>query len=262
MKWFHQEKHWELGNFIMVTPALRLLSDRDKARIPVYFDTKSVEQLYHQCPFIDVLRVKPACPPLATTKSPRRNKGESDYDAWCRILIGNRGPSPLPYVDVSGEAELVRGNGQKHVAVFHGGLGNYWLPKKDIGPVALEYILTALRKWRYTPVLLGDDRDFQHFWKRIAIDDGCVNCIGSLSMVDSVKILSQCDAFISNDTGLYHVAGALNKIGLVLWKTTNHEKNRSPCALIQHFKDERGKVHNYIRAVDQFLQRLSKDQCG
>ena len=44
----------------------------------------------------------------------------------------------------------------------------------------------------------------------------------------SLGALYHSDLIISNDTGMYHAAGALNKKIFVLWKDTNFNKNKSP----------------------------------
>ena len=71
-----------------------------------------------------------------------------------------------------------------------------------------------------------------------------------------MSILRQCDSFISNDTGLYHVAGALKKSGLVLWKKTNFIKNKSPYEGIRHCVNPKGDVALYKKNIDLFIKGI------
>ena len=47
-------------------------------------------------------------------------------------------------------------------------------------------------------------------------------------IIKCASLLTHADHVISNDTGWYHAAGALNKKTFVMWKDTPFEKNWSP----------------------------------
>jgi ADP-heptose:LPS heptosyltransferase len=197
MKWFHQHRLGGLGNFIMATPALRLLYEKDGQKINTFFDAPYIADLYRRCPFIKILGRNPGGKPFATSVRPKRiNKRESDSEALCRILLGNNHPKmPNTYVDNYISKQLTREDGKKYVAVFHGCLGGF-KPKKDIGKVMRQYILDRIKKAGHVPVLLGDKKDVQNFWNVNNLK-GSINYLGKLGIQESVSILSQCDYFIS-----------------------------------------------------------------
>jgi ADP-heptose:LPS heptosyltransferase len=258
MKYFLQQKDYELGNFVMVTPALRLLADQEKSPIPVFFETPYISDLYRICPFITVLNERPAEEPFATTVAPVRLPGESDYEAWCRILVGYTGPCPMPYADriipIRQGPQFVTSMGQKMVAVMHGGLQGYWQDKKTLGPDVLNFILTAIRSRNGYPLLLGSEKDREVYWKKVS-KEGCMNYLGQISFLETVSLFDFCQCFISNDTGLYHVAGALGKRGLVLWKQTPFEKNKSPSPLISYVVDPKARLKVYKESIEKFLDQ-------
>ena len=47
-------------------------------------------------------------------------------------------------------------------------------------------------------------------------------------IIGSLAALNDADFVISNDTGMYHAAGALDKRQFVMWKDTNKIKNSTP----------------------------------
>ena len=67
MKWFLQEKNFQLGDFIMLTSGLKALSVVRKEVIPVFFETNIVRDLYLDCDFIDILSKKPSEKPFEST---------------------------------------------------------------------------------------------------------------------------------------------------------------------------------------------------
>jgi ADP-heptose:LPS heptosyltransferase len=103
------------------------------------------------------------------------------------------------------------------------------------------------------PVLLGNKSDNDNYWSKINIDKGCINYIDRLSLKDSVSMLNQCDYFLSNDTGLYHVAGALKKRGLVMWYKTDFTKNKCLFDKIEHCINKNGDEAIYKKAIDNYI---------
>ena len=146
-------------------------------------------------------------------------------------------------------------NGKKHVAVFHGCLGNKWLSRKQLPIETLDCILSMLIERDMVPVLLGSKTDRKKFWDNVrsAKHSSVKYCCGKLAITQSISLLADCDAFVSNDTGLYHAAGALHKKGLVLWKNTDMKKNMSPAKEITHFRNKDGRHEVYAEAIKAFL---------
>lgn len=255
MKWFYQSKIGGLGNFIMATPALQLLYARDKSKIKVYFDNDNLMGLYTNCYFIEILKKKPSCKPFASSIRPNRIGKESDSQALCRILI-SKCPNSLPntFVDSNITVKLNREIDKKYIAIFHGCLGGF-KKRKDVGQRTRQYMIDSVFSKGYVPVLLGNNKDNKNYWKLNDISR-TVNYLGKLSLKDSVSILSQCDAFISNDTGLYHVAGSFKKRGLVLWHDTNFIKNKAIFMGIEHCISKDCDFKVYRKSIDSFLEKI------
>lgn len=66
-------------------------------------------------------------------------------------------------------------------------------------------VLEALTTAGYCPIVL--DNDYQNLAK---IDGSLVNMTGAISLREVAALLSRCDAVITPDTGLFHLAGALD----------------------------------------------------
>jgi len=142
------------------------------------------------------------------------------------VRRGYSKPIPDTYVDSDITKVLEKEEGKKYVSVFHGCLGKEFVPMKQISTNNLQAILDAVISSGCVPVLLGDNKDHERFWKRIDISHpSIINHIGKLDIKDSASVLSQCDRFVSNDTGLTHIAGALKVRGLIFWGTTDFYKN-------------------------------------
>lgn len=251
--WVLQKKSFGLGNFIMATPALRLLSERRKEKIKVFFETGIISQLYSHCPFIKILKKRPGKRPNFVIGAIRRGKTEGDSEAYCRVLKVGR-PSNMPtYIDTVQTKTLPKQDGEKCVAVFHGCLGKCFRKKKDIGAESRQYILDTLVKNKIKVILLGTNSDFKHYWTRNDLSN-VENYLGKCSLSDSISLLSQCDNFISNDTGLYHVAGALKKEGLVLWKHTKYLKNKALFKGIEHCLNSDFDLEIYKNAIDKYVE--------
>ena len=249
-RWFLQEREWELGDFIMVTPLLRALHTAWGHKVPVYFETAYVGNLFSSCYFIDRLESRPTdTEPFWDTKSPRslmRSMDDSDYLAHfnCGLppylralyLFNDFQPWCDPCTSETPEGYIPA---KKPVAVFLGCLAERLLEDKSIHPRIVAKSLLALIARDCTPVLLGSESDHR-LWKPVfrelayPVSLNMVNLIGKLTIRQSVAVLSHCEGFISNDTGLYHVAAALHLKGIVLWNTTCFERNKCPSLSVTH----------------------------
>jgi len=265
-RWFRQDQHNVLGNFIMATPMIKVLSKINKKPIPVFFETKALSSLFNECPFIKILRKKPRYKPGWSSIPPSkksRKKDESDTEAliriYCRKRYNYKGLIPETYVDSCNTEILKKKKNRKYVAIFHGCLSGKKRFHKEIPLESRDYMVMQCIDRGLIPVIIGSKRDYRLYWnKNESINNGksVLNYLMKFSLRDSVSILNQCDYFMSNDTGLYHVAGALKKRGLVLWKKTDPVKNKSFFGGIDHFIDIKGRSSAYSVAIDSFLDSL------
>lgn len=261
MKWFEQEKGFGLGNFIMATPALRFLGENQP--ISVFFNDSEIASVYRKCPFIKILDRKPVGKSLATTSTAKkfRKRHESDSETLFRIMARKSGLSskaclrlmPKTYIDYEVTKKLDKIPGKKYVAVFHGCLGNIYRDKKDIGIKTRQYVIDSILSRGFIPVVLGNISDKKRYWKKNSLRN-CLVFLGQTTLKDCISILGQCNFFISNDTGLYHAAGALGINGLVLWKDTDSRRNRSTYNGISHVQCRDGNFNIYKKHIDNFLK--------
>lgn len=259
-KWFCQVRNGGLGNFVMATPALQLLYKKTNRKVDVFFCNKQIQYLYQKCYFINILQTKPTGKYFCSSQRPRRKKNESDIQALCRIILGEKYIHiPNSYVDPIQNNILQKETGKIYIAVFHGCLGKGLLNKKDVGTKSRQYIIDCLLSKGMVPVVLGSASDNKRFWRQNNLENKHIkNYLGKLSLYDSVGILNSCHGFISNDTGLYHVGAALNKTGLVLWKKTDFRKNQEISKSITYCRNKEGDYKIYCQAVDSFVSRFVK----
>jgi heptosyltransferase II len=71
-------------------------------------------------------------------------------------------------------------------------------------------------------ILLGgkSDHDIAEEVRKLARTD-IINLAGKTSLIEAIHLISQCRLFISNDSGLMHVAGALNIPTIAIFGSTN-----------------------------------------
>lgn len=254
--WFYQRPSYVLGNFVMATPMLRGLSEKLGHRVLVYFSSQQVRSLYVECPFISILDKKPDTEPFCSSKRIDGEPGDSAYEAYYRKFVGDPKDMPNSYVDGAITCELPRLAGRKYVAVIHGCFSKQrqFRQKKAIGTNTLMHIVNKLKEHEIIPVILGADYDWP-WWKDVNLS-GCRIYIGTQRITDAVSLLKQCDAFIANDTGLYHVGGALGMKGLCIWKATDWNSCRVPSPTVQYVKDRRARIEVYAPAINNFIAGL------
>jgi ADP-heptose:LPS heptosyltransferase len=259
MNWFMQRKNWELGNFVMATPMLRGIMAKTGHPVPVFFMNKHVESLYLKCPFIVILDKRPTQKAFDTTHHPLwRKKRESDSEAWFRKWVGpDLRQMTNTYVDPDRTMELERKKDVPHIAVFHGCLhttNQKLIAQKALPPKVINLVLKRILSRGGVPVLIGSTSD-KRFFSSLDLS-GCMNFIGELKLKDSVSLLSQCDFFVGNDTGLYHVAGARKVPGVVLWKQTKLDKNRSTFSGITYVVSAMARLDRYKTVLTEKLNEV------
>lgn len=249
------------------------MSERLGQRIPMYFETDGLSQLFADCPFVDVMPgpIK-HCGPKFTSFKPKRLPGESDYMAWSRILntiTSDYVPANVPYdpyVDACEPPSWWKHPKGKTVAIIHGCLSDspVTIAQKDVGAEVRQHMIDAVCEAGATPVIIGNSADYVRFWNgcdvyRKGVETGALGNV-NMSLRRAVGIMQKCDAFISNATGLYHVGAASGMAGLVLWKDCDFEKNVAPSPNVIH---ESPGLYGSIRrscgwmgAIDKFVKRV------
>ncbi len=220
-----QHSGFALGNFIMLTPGIKRLSEKRNQKIDVYFTIPYVKECFIDCDFMNhVGRLHR--PPTFSSKM--INHQIPDYQYTFEIMTGEKWTEKYhTYVDVVNE---VPKHEEKYLLLLNG-LGGLSLNDNDPKPkwygkkeISEEFYYKIKQKSKLPIYFTGSESDIkQNPWMEKICDKIEIgNIRKSLSLVrDAEKI-------ISNDTGLAHCAGAMNKDILILWKDTPFVKNQNP----------------------------------
>ena len=232
MKYFaHQRYDYGVGNFINCTPTIKTLSTYFKCKVPVVFDSLHVADMFKKCDFIEIINRKDIGDKKIILSSNMVNQLVPDWEylhnTICEKLNINIKIIPHTYVDTHLKPPEI--TEKKYCVIVRGvaaGGVPFWLPKKDPGDEIYKKIIDDLKN-KYQIVFIGSSSDNNLFIKRMNkwVDNPIIILNDTKKSLGS---LQHSELIISNDTGMYHASGALNKKILVLWKDTNINKNKSP----------------------------------
>jgi hypothetical protein len=240
-----QNKSYALGNFIMLTPTIKKLSEIRGEKIDVYFTTPYVKECFIDCEFMNhvgKLRRDP------TISSSMVNRNTPDYKYVFENVI-NQPWTEKYHTYVDNVSEIPKNN-EDYILLLNG-LGGlsmndkdpkpHWFGKKEISEIIFYQIK---EKSKLPLVFTGSESDMkQNPWMEKICDRIEIGDIRrSLSLVRDAKKI------ISNDTGLAHCAGAMNKDILILWKDTPFIKNQNPGK-----KTIYSQKQNWIKDINNYL---------
>lgn len=214
MSYVHQVWNFGLGNFVNISTAIEWVAVKQDAPVKVYFDLPWIGEIYKDCPFIEVLKSKPNNAPMFTSALTNTTKNDKpDYQHAFEVVSGEKWNGQKPW----GFGSWIDLLGGKPIAVFICGAGNHhkdYLNTKIPSDNAYVNAIRAAKKAGYYTRFIGTKKDLQIVsWAsecdHIDVEDGV-----------QVHYLSYAHLVIANDTGLAHVAGAMNKKMIMFWKDT------------------------------------------
>lgn len=214
----HQVWNYGLGNFINLTPTLKMLAEHLGHKIPVYFDLKFIEKCFLDCPFIDILNRKPDHNPIFGSWL---INGRNDCPDYINVFREVRkrypleGDLPHTYVDRAKEIKVDKG-----YTLFIRGSGSESIPYLDSKMPKDDYYRNYFNG---NCIFTGSENDLERsdgLFKDMACDVGDIR--------KSLALIREADMVIANDSGLAHAAGAMNKKMVILWKNTSLPKNANP----------------------------------
>ena len=233
-----QLKNYGLGNFISLTPTIQKVYEQTNTPVNVYFESLFVQECFLDCPWINSIDTPPTSPHLTSGLT---NPILPDYQYIFKNIHKTSWNNKYhTYVDSPPEYDF---SSEKYLVIVNGCAQGHWEGKKETP----EFVHRFIKENSNLPIYyIGSTRDLEvnSPWMKDLTDkielDNIRKCLALLR--DSTKI-------ISNDTGLAHAAGALNKSMLILWKDTPFMKNQNPGKNTQYAQEHewRNKLINYLR---------------
>ena len=222
--YIHQTELYGLGNFINLTPTIKLMADYFDKPIPVYFDLKFIKDCFLDCEFMEILDKKPGYNPVFTSGLINHNNNCPDYlhvykQISQRYSLGSE--LPHTYVDRCEEIEAPKVN-----TLFIRGSGSedkYYLSLKMPRDEYYKEYFACNLSGTWTEAFTGSEGDVS---RSNGLFDGMTKYVGGIRL--ALAMIREADYIVSNDSGLAHAAGAMNKRMTVLWKNTSLPKNANP----------------------------------
>lgn len=232
----HQHPRYGLGNFIMITPAIKRLSEKIGSPVDVFFSVDYVKQCFLDCDFINIVDKKGE----SVIGNNITNTEIPDYQHAFKEITGESWSEEYhTYVDSPKEFDFSE---EDYIVVLNGLAGSYWKGKKEVDKKHHLLISDVSDASIY---FTGSETDVSENtpWATTVFD----KCFTG-NIRQSLALIRDAKKVIANDTGLSHAAGAMNKQMLILWKDTPFEKNQNPGVNTRYSK--KGEWSNDIK---QFL---------
>lgn len=239
---FYVEQHegFALGNFVNCTPTIKDLFERFKRPIPVLFRTDYVKECYKFSPYIKHIDEPFGNRLFGSDLINRRNDmPDAQYIAY-QVL--GRMPHSEPFIDEVKPAEMKSAYG-----VFVNGAG---VERRDY----LERKLVSQSFQR----LIATHCDIPVIGTGSFNDQGRNIFHGSYGNIRrSLELIAGAKWVITNATGFYHVAGAMGKRQLALWKACQLPRNQNMNSLQEIVMRDQ-----WNNGIKSFLARYGKHDIG
>lgn len=237
---FYIEQHegFALGNFINCTPTIRALYEQHQCKIPVLFKTEYVKQCYLESEYIEIIDDPGEKHRLFGSDMINKVNTCEDWKFIYDNIIGRCDEYFQPFIDAPKSTLDFK------YGVFVNGAGSEvesYLDRKLV-PVEIQEIVKHHSK---IPVIgIGSMND-----KTRTIFDGHFGNIR-----DALAIINGAEWVITNATGFYHAAGAMNKKQLALWKHCRFPRNKNANPHTKH-----SMMQNWARDIINFLNQQNEN---
>ena len=223
--WVHQDRLYGLGNFINLTPTIKLMAQHFDKPVPVYFDLEFIRDCFLDCEFIDILDERPNNRELfgSWLVNNVRNNCPDYLHVYKEItkLLPLSDELPHTYVDQAKEIEapiyntlFIRGSGSEEL---------YYVSQKMPADSYYRQYFANNLAGNYTQAFAGSEGDIDRA-NGLFQDMTCYT--GGIRL--ALALIREADYVVSNDSGLAHAAAAMNKPMTILWKNTSLPKNANP----------------------------------
>lgn len=217
-----QHERYGLGNFINMTPSIKWLYEKNNEKVDVYFSTDYVKECFLKSPYINILNNSTGTFDFSSNMV---NKEIEDYKYIFNKITGQNWSSNYhTFIDEQPEFKKIP---YEYVLILNG-LGGFefsdkpnWMGKKELN----EEVFKVVKNNINIPLIFtGSIKDL----KRTSWSHKYCNLTEVGDIRKSLSLIQNAKLIISNDTGLAHAAGAMNKNILILWKDTPFIKNQNP----------------------------------
>tara|TARA_Y100000034_G_scaffold135536_1_gene207869 strand:- start:19763 stop:20602 length:840 start_codon:yes stop_codon:yes gene_type:complete len=232
----NQQPAHGLGNTINMTPAVQMLSEYLGERIDFYFGAKWIYDLYKDWDCINAFyaRALPGKINMDTAEPTRHSN--TKYPDWLFLMnlaydrfLKGKNVKFTDYKTFVPQSTPEDNNGK--IVVVHG-CANNSIHRKDKTIAQSSYIscldkLVELDGCNYDLVFVGSEEDYDLRFRTI-LDNyhARVDLLFGDHTSFAIAEIATCDFVISNDTGLMHVATALEKPCFAFWKDTPWVRQR------------------------------------
>jgi ADP-heptose:LPS heptosyltransferase len=238
---FLQHRDFGLGNTINCTPAMIAYYNHTGKRVKAMFHSEYIEKVFQKADFlqiVDSMDGTDICSNMINQKIPD----------WKHVLqiasdkfdLPKTENPPHTYVDGCNDDQI-----EANLVVLCNNCANEAKRHtKCIDFAVYKEITQYFKKKGFAVVMLGSMADEQYnepIWSKSDI------LFKSIDITKQLELIKMAKYVVTNDTGLYHVAGAMKKKGIVFWKDTNPIKNLSPNKNFRH------SYGNYLKDFEKWV---------
>jgi len=234
--WLLQKTGYGIGNFLMMTPAIRAMYEYFGWPVNVFFEDQAIKECYNDCKYISALRYRPTTKPLNKASMNPYN-GTNEYVGWIKYFN--------QVLDIHMSIEyykaaippVPRNNVHSNMVALVHGCSNLKLYKdaKDIGISLRQQWITECIKDGKLVLILGNQSDYDTYWKHNDLSS-CHSMLGRTTLREACSLLARCESFYANDTGLAHVGSAMGLKGYVYWKDTDYDRCCMPSEYVDNVR--------------------------
>lgn len=225
MSYILQHPNFGLGNFINLTPTISWLYQQSGERVPVFFSTDYVRQCFQDWHKIQILDNIPNSGYLFGSHLMSNDDAIPDYQFVFEFVTDQKWtPEFHTYVDQPKPTQKEVKDWKGCIVVISGSGNNdpAYVAQKTLDKEAYIKQMRPAKNQKIIAVGSLDDAKRNPWLNDISTE----RHFGDIRT--ALKIIALSDLVISNDTGLAHAAGAMNKNLIVLMKNTPRERVKNP----------------------------------
>jgi ADP-heptose:LPS heptosyltransferase len=237
--YFTEDPDHGIGNLINITPAMKLYADWSGEPAKLFAISDIPKQLFRFCKFIEIIRISVKNWEIATGRKHKRLMGSNfknyevpDWKLACDYVVKKFGmdvepedyPHTYVYPPLSVGADVLLQ--MPYVAIAKGGIS--FISEKDPGPEIYIQIISDIAERGHNIIFVGHRSEMDLFEQLSEKMDPEQFYFVADDLERVKSVIDNASLFINCDSGLTHIAGALNTPSFILWKDTWFEKNRTP----------------------------------